>query len=72
MFLISLPKGPGCLTYVFIITHELPTLAPIDSPILFIKRVFIPRFDQYILNSSVSLEMGLDSIPLAYVFDAFP
>ena len=48
IFFISLPKSPGHLTYVFIISHKLPTLVPIDSPTLFLHRVFILWFDQYI------------------------
>ena len=41
MSFISLPKGPGCLTYGFLITHKLPTLVPIDSTTPFIQRIFI-------------------------------
>ena len=52
-FLIFLPKGPGCLTYVFITIHELPTLLPIDSPILFVQG---------------SLSLGLTSIILIVLF----
>ena len=32
VFLVSFSKGPGCLLYVFLIEHELPTLIPVDAP----------------------------------------
>ena len=69
MFPVSLLRGPGGLTYVFIITHKLPTLVPIDSPTLFVQRVFILAFYWYVLDGSVSIEMGLDPISFEYVFD---
>ena len=72
MFFISPPKDPGCLTYIFFITGEFPTLVPMDSPTLPIYRIFVFWFDQYILNSSISLEVGVDSIPLAYILMLSP
>ena len=31
---ISFSKGPGCLSYIFLITCELPTLIPVGGPTL--------------------------------------
>ena len=41
MFLVCLLKDPGGLAYVFIITHEIPTLVPVDGPTLSVHRIFI-------------------------------
>ena len=48
MLFISLTKGPGSLSNIFLITHKFPTLVQIDGPTLSIKKIFVFGFDQYI------------------------
>ena len=66
---IYLSKGPACLSYVLLIANKLPTLIPVDGPILPVERILVFRLDQYILNSSIPLEMGLGVILPTYLFD---
>ena len=44
MLFVSL-QGPRGLTYVFIITQELPTLVPVDGLTISVQRLFIIGFD---------------------------
>ena len=69
MLFVSFPKGPVCLSYVFLITSELPTLDTSRWPTLPVYEIFVFRLDKYIPNSSITLKVGLDAIPLTYVFN---
>ena len=60
------------IPHIFLITLELSTLVPVGSLTLSVKRIFVFGFDWYILNNSISLVVGPDAIPFAYIFEALP
>ena len=57
------------VSYVLLITHELPTLIPVDDPTLFCLKDPVFRLDQHLLNGSITLEVGLDAILPTYLLD---
>ena len=62
MILESFSKGPGGLSYIFLITHKLPTLGPVNNSTLLLHWVLVLRRHQGIFNSPVASEVGLYAI----------
>ena len=59
MLLESFSKCTEGLPYVFLITHKLPTLEPVDSPTLLLHGVLALGRYQHIFNCPITSEVGL-------------
>ena len=71
MFLTSLPQGPDCLSYVFLITCYIVTLVDVDDSTLLILGVLVLGLHEYLFNRCGSFEMYLDAILTTDVFETF-
>ena len=71
MLLESLSKGSEGFSYIFLITHKLPSLEPVNSSTLFLHWVLVLGRDQDIFNGPIASKLGLDAILTAYFLYAF-
>ena len=71
MFLKPLSKYSSCLSYIFMITFQPVTFISIYNTTLFGDMVLIFRCPQFILYSFTTLEMNLNAISFADVFEGF-
>ena len=71
MLLESFSKGPGGLSYIFIITCKFSTLQPVDGPTFLLHWVLFLGRHQNILNSPAASELDLYAITSADFLYAF-
>ena len=70
MFFESFSKGPRGLPYVFLITRKVPTLEPVDGPLLF-SLESLSLGEPGGCNGAVTFEVGLYAILTTDLSNAF-
>ena len=71
MFFETYSKGPGGLTFIFLITHNFPTLEPIDGLTFVFHGVLVLGGNQDVFDGTITLEVGLNAILAGDLLDAF-